>query len=124
MREFIKASVPVRMGLGKGTFYSFGYSTDTGADSMLVSKSRFIGTAVVRAHAAERCGGKGLRIFVHPTVSDLDDSSADFKILDLPEPFNDVKRELDYLFRSKPAQEKSMVDAADRELFQPGHGHE
>ena len=54
---------------------------------------------------------------MHPTVSDLDDSSADFKILDLPEPFNGVKRELDYLFRSKPAQEKSIVDAADRELF-------
>ena len=57
MREFIKVSVPVRMGVGKGTFYSFGYSTDTGADSILVSKSRFMGTAVVRAHAAERCGG-------------------------------------------------------------------
>lgn len=65
MREFIKAGVPVRMGIGKGTFYPFGYSTDTGADSMLVSKSRFLGTAVVRAHAAERCGGKGMRIFVH-----------------------------------------------------------
>ena len=52
MREFIKASVPVRMGIGKGTFDSFGYSTDAGADSMLVNKSRFIGTAVVRAHAA------------------------------------------------------------------------
>ena len=43
MREFIKASVPVRMGIGKGTFDSFGYSTDAGADSMLVNKSRFIG---------------------------------------------------------------------------------
>ena len=53
MRKFIKAGVPVRMGIAKGTFYSFGYSTDTGGDSMVVSKSRFIGTAVVRAHAAE-----------------------------------------------------------------------
>ena len=63
------------------------------------------------------CGEKGLRIFVHPTVDDLDNSCSDFRILDLPEPFNGVKRELDYLFRSKPAQEKSIVDAADRELF-------
>ena len=66
MRKFIETSVPVRMGIDKGTFYSFGYSTDTGGDSMLVSKSRFLGTSVVRAHGAEQCGGKGMRIFVHP----------------------------------------------------------
>ena len=66
MRKFIETSVPVRMGIDKGTFYSFGYSTDTGGDSMLVSKSRFLGTSVVRAHGAEKCGGKGMRIFVHP----------------------------------------------------------
>ena len=71
MRKFIKVGVPVRMGIGKGTFYSFGYSTNTGGDSILVTKSRFIGTAVVRAHAAEQCGGKGMRIFVHPKVDDL-----------------------------------------------------
>ena len=34
MREFIKTSVPVRMGLGKGTLDSFGYSTDTVARSL------------------------------------------------------------------------------------------
>ena len=43
MRKFIETSVPVRMEIDKGTFYSFGYSTDTGGDSMLVSKSRFLG---------------------------------------------------------------------------------
>ena len=116
MRKFIKAGVPVRMGIGKGTFYSFGYSTETGGDSMVVSKSRFIGTAVVRAHAAEQCGGKGMRIFVHPKVDDLD-SRADFKILDLPEPFNGVKRELDYLCQSRSGQERSTVDVCDRALF-------
>ena len=116
MRNFIKAGVPVRMGIGKGTFYSFGYSTETGGDSMVVSKSRFIGTAVVRAHAAEQCGGKGMRIFVHPKVDDLD-SRADFKILDLPEPFNGVKRELDYLCQSRSGQERSTVDVCDRALF-------
>ncbi len=94
MREFIKARVPVRMGIGKGTFNSFGYSTDTDADSMLVSKSRFIGTAVVRAHAAEKCGGKGMRIFVHPEVDDLDYNHSDFKILQVPQAFKAANREL------------------------------
>lgn len=117
MREFIKAGVPVRMGIGKGTFYPFGYSTDTGADSMLVSKSRFLGTAVVRAHAAERCGGKGMRIFVHPKVDDLDFSHSDFKVLKLLKVFKAAKWELDYLHGPRPAQEKPTVDAADRNLF-------
>ena len=116
MRKFIKVGVPVRMGIGKGTFYSFGYSTDTGGDSMLVSKSRFIGTAVVRAHAAEQCGGKGMRIFVHPKVDGLD-SHADFKILSVPKAFKAAKWELDYLCRSRSGQERSTVDACDRDLF-------
>ena len=116
MREFIKAGVPVRMGIGKGTFYSFGYSTDTGGDSMVVSKSRFIGTAVVRAHAAEQCGGKGMRIFVHPKVDGLD-SHADFKILPVPKASKAAKWELDYLCQSRSGQERSTVDACDRELF-------
>ena len=30
MRKFIKETVSVRMGIGKGTFCSFGYSTDAG----------------------------------------------------------------------------------------------
>ena len=117
MREFIKAGVPVRMGIGKGTFYPFGYSTDTGADSTLVSKSRFLGTAVVRAHAAEQCGGKGMRIFVHPKVDDLDFSHSDFKVLKVPKAFKAATWELDYLHGPRPAQEKATVDAADRDLF-------
>ena len=64
---------------------------------MLVSKSRFIGTAVVRAHDAEKCGGKGMRIFVHPEVDDLDNNHSDFRILNLPLPYEDANRELDYL---------------------------
>ncbi len=114
MREFIKAGVPVRMGIGKGTFYSFGYSTDAGADSMLVSKSRFIGTAVVRAHDAEKCGGKGMRIFVHPEVDDLDNNHSDFRILNLPLPYEDANRELDYLH----PEENQQAGQEDRNLFQ------
>jgi hypothetical protein len=55
--SFILYGVPVRMGLGKGTFYNIDHSTSTNVGNVTVSKSRFIGTAGVRAHAAEQCGG-------------------------------------------------------------------
>ena len=112
MRKFIEARVPVRMGIGKGTFYSFEYSMDTGGDSRrLVTKSRFLGTAVVRAAAAEKCGGKGMRIFVHPKVDDLNSHSR-FKILKLPKPFKAANRELDYLC----PKENQKEGEADRDL--------
>jgi hypothetical protein len=41
MRAFIRRGVPVRMGIGKGTFYDMEYATITTAD-----QSRFYGTAV------------------------------------------------------------------------------
>ena len=113
MRKFIKETVSVRMGIGKGTFYSFGYSTDAGAGSMLVTKSRFFGTSVIRACAAEKCGGKGMRIFVHPKVDDLN-SNSDFKILKLPQGYENADRELDYLH----PEENQKADEEDRDLFQ------
>jgi hypothetical protein len=70
MRDFIKRAVPVRMGLGKGTFYDIEYVTNTNVGSVTVSKSRFVGTAVVRAHAAEQCGGKGMRIFLDASIDE------------------------------------------------------
>ena len=116
MRKFIKAGVPVRMGIGKGTFYSFGYSTDTGGDFMLISKSRFLGTSIVRAAAAEKCGRKGMRIFVHPKVDDLN-SNAHFKILQVPQPSATANRELDYLYPAEPGHDPLTVDTSDRNLF-------
>ena len=114
MREFIKAGVPVRMGIGKGTFYSFEYSMDAGGDSRrLVSKSRFLGTSVVRAAAAEKCGGKGMRIFVHPKVDDLN-SNSDFKILKLQQGYENADRELDYLH----PEENQKADEQDGNLSQ------
>ena len=114
MREFIEAGVPVRMGIGKGTFYSFEYSMDAGGDSRrLVTKSRFLGTSVVRAAAAEKCGGKGMRIFVHPKVDDLN-SNSNFKILKLQQGYENADRELDYL-HPKENQEEGEED---RNLFQ------
>src|SRR5262249_30491072 len=70
MRRFIKWGVPVRMGIGKGTFYDIEYLTKTNGGSVIVSKSRFIGTAVINAYAAEQCDGKGMRIFLDASIEE------------------------------------------------------
>jgi hypothetical protein len=112
MRDFILNRVPVRMGIGKGTFYPFKFSTDI-TDSTVVTRSLFMGTAVVRANRAERCGGKGMRIFVHPSVE------AEFvsKNMALVRPFEDSKAELDFLHEPRPAQVTPSAEEDDRRLF-------
>ena len=119
MRDLIKRGVPVRMGIGKGTFYNIEYVTNTNVGSVTVSKSRFIGTAVARAHAAEQCGGKGMRIFLDASIEeDLPSICRRIKTLRLAKPFGNVKWELDYLHESGPASERPKIEAADRELFE------
>jgi hypothetical protein len=112
MRDFILNKVPVRMGIGKGTFYPFKFSTDI-TDSTIVTRSLFMGTAVVRANRAERCGGKGMRIFVHPSVE------AEFvsKNMALVKPFEGSKAELDFLHEARPAQQKPSAEEDDHKLF-------
>lgn len=98
MRASILLDVPVRVGLGRGTYYSFKYSVEnTGTD--VVTKALFAGTAVVNAYSAERCGGKGCRIFVHPSVeSDLDTSRSDNPLVPLPHELKGgIKSEVCYL---------------------------
>jgi hypothetical protein len=112
MRKFIAEKVPVRMGIGKGTFYPSQFSTDL-IGSTIVTRSLFVGTAVVRSHYAEKCGGKGLRIFVHPSVE------AEFisTRVALVTPFESAKWELDFLYETRPAQQKPSAEEDDHSLF-------
>ncbi len=112
MRDFILSKVPVRMGVGKGTFYTFKFSTDL-TDSTIVTRSLFMGTAVVRAHSAEQCGGKGMRIFVHPSV-EVEFAS---KTVPLVKPFEHSKAELNFLHEGRPAQQQPSAEEDDRKLF-------
>jgi hypothetical protein len=119
MRNFIKCRVPVRMGLGKGTFYDIEYLTNTDVGAVVVSKARFIGTAVVHARAAEHCGGKGMRIFLHPSVDeDLPLVRQRIGVIPLAKPFDCIRWELDYLHESRPIREEQKVEADDRKLFE------
>ena len=62
--------IPVRMGIAYGSFAALRFRSDITADSG-DHAAQFLGTAIVRAHAAETCGIKGLRILLHPSVMPL-----------------------------------------------------
>ena len=117
-RDFVKARVPVRMGIGRGTFYPFKFSTEV-SGATVVARSLFVGTAIVRAHAAEQCGGKGIRIFVHPSVKEeVPSIQQRIKVMALGKPYKNASWELDYLPDRRPANERPLEEAADRELFE------
>jgi hypothetical protein len=115
MLLFNKADVPVRIGLGRGTFYGFKYSVDVSAPDM-VTKALFAGTAVVFAHAAEQCGAKGCRILVHPSAEeDLRRIGTDPQLVPLPAKLRqDVAVEICYL--SNDFEDWDQKPYADRDL--------
>jgi len=115
MRDLLIKRIPVRMGIGRGTFYLTKFSTDF-ADS-IVNRSLFFGTAVVRAHAAERCSEPGFRIFVHSSIEpDLGLIRNRLKVLDITQ-CEQTHWELDFLYEQRNAQETPSADEKDRELF-------
>jgi hypothetical protein len=116
MHCFIDRGVPVRMGLGKGTFYDMEYmTTATAAQSRVVSKSRFYGTAVVNAHAAESCGGKGMRISLHQSLEeDLSLVRQRMRPMKLRRAFKDVRYELASTNSDRPAQIRRRMNRIGR----------
>lgn len=97
MRDFILADVPVRMGIGMGTYYAFRHSLEQ-ADDQLVARSLFAGTGVVFAHDAEACGAKGCRILVHWSAEEsLRHHKHDTLLMSLPAEMKGVRTELCYL---------------------------
>jgi hypothetical protein len=70
LQTLLSQNIPVRMGIAYGTFAALRFRSDFTPDSG-DHAAQFLGTAVVRAHAAETCGIKGLRILLHPSVMPL-----------------------------------------------------
>ncbi len=97
MQAAIRVEVPVRMGLGRGTFYAFKHSVET-SGVQVISKALFAGTAVINSHDAERCGAKGCRILVHPSVeTDLNETRSSEVLVPLPAETKAAKSEMCYL---------------------------
>lgn len=70
LHALLPQKIPIRMGIGYGTFAALRFRSDITADSG-EHAAQFLGTAVVRAHSAESCGIKGLRILLHPSIMPL-----------------------------------------------------
>jgi hypothetical protein len=66
MRSFMLRQVPVRMGMGYGTYNPVRFTSDSYGSSN-IHRSLFSGSAVVTAVDAES-KARGLRIFLHPDV--------------------------------------------------------
>ncbi len=100
MRTLISLGVPVRMGIGRGTFRGLRLTTDI-SDEVRRHSSQFLGTGVIRAHQAESCGLKGLRILIHPDAEMTEDWPGDLCEVedDAPQPkmARRVIHELNYL---------------------------
>lgn len=71
LRGMILANVPVRAGIGAGTFASLNIDTSRAATGDMLVRCPFVGSAVVRAYRAESSGLRGIRCFIHPSVIQL-----------------------------------------------------
>jgi hypothetical protein len=72
LHALLPQKIPVRMGIAYGSFAALRFKSDIMSDGG-DHAAQFLGTAIVRAHAAEHCGIKGLRILLHPSVLPLFD---------------------------------------------------
>jgi len=68
MQLALEDRIPVRIGVAYGEFLVVRIKADFGLTSQ-DHAVQFLGTGVSRAHAAEHCGVKGLRILLHPSVA-------------------------------------------------------
>ena len=68
--SMLSSRVPVRIGLASGSFAALRFRSDVSTDRG-DHAAQFLGTAVVRAYRAEKCGIKGMRVLVHPSMDPL-----------------------------------------------------
>ena len=75
MFDLATNGAPARIGLARGSYRMLRFLTDSSAH-VSFHMSQFLGTGVVRAYQAERCGISGLRILLHPDLEPLLDKDA------------------------------------------------
>lgn len=116
-RCFLETKVPVRMGLGYGTFGAMGTTSEIKKRSTVV-RSIFGGTSIIRAVFAESCGGKGMRIFAHDSFSEVFDRCSGGprnRLLPTPHQLKSVSYELDFVSGSN-SETISEYTAGIREM--------
>jgi hypothetical protein len=105
MRNLIFRDVPARIGIGHGSFAILRFMSDSSTQAAF-HVSQFLGVSVVRAHAAEQCGAKGMRILLHPELETCVEMEAIPSVISAePTPSRlPVTRELNYLYEPGHAQ--------------------
>lgn len=116
--SLLAQGIPVRVGIAHGSFAALRFRSDIAGDGG-DHAAHFLGTAVVRAHAAESCGIKGMRILLHPSAHALlsdpihNPPAADLRVVPcLTDERNKagVSWEVDY-WRLRPSHEKAAWHA-------------
>jgi len=69
-RSMLSQKIPIRLGIAFGSFAALRFRSEVSGDGG-DHAAQFLGTAVVRAYQAEKCGIKGMRILLHPSVESL-----------------------------------------------------
>ena len=113
MRAGISSEVPLRMGVGFGTFIGYGFSFEQ-TPALKFSSSQFFGSGVVYATETEKAlKGRGMRIGIHKLAADELRREAPLaeRLLALPGVCEDVPCEWNYLGDVQPERD---VDENER----------
>ncbi len=107
MRNLIFRDVPTRIGIGHGSLSILRFMSDS-STQVACHVSQFLGVGVVRAHAAEQCGAKGMRILLHPALDELVGTEAIPMVISVEPPPSrvPVAMELNYLYESGHPQHR------------------
>lgn len=111
MQDFLREQIPVRMGLGYGSFNAGGTTTAFAGNSTII-RSMFGGTSVVRAVRGESCGAKGMRIFVHDSFSEVYEKILGEKsrrLEPLPAIYDTVSHEVNFVHDLDKRQASELV---------------
>jgi hypothetical protein len=123
MRDMIARRIPIRIGIGYGTFVRYRFSTEE-SPFRKVHEAQFFGTGVVRAYYADANGPKGLRILVHPSAVEVLAKDDQDVLIDLPlaEQSSYARCEVDYsqdLRWDEPDADAKLLGAL-REMYRTG----
>jgi hypothetical protein len=69
-RSMLSQKIPMRIGIAFGSFAALRFRSDVSDDGG-DHAAQFLGSSVVRAYQAEKCGIKGMRILLHPSIEPL-----------------------------------------------------
>jgi hypothetical protein len=118
IQSLLDVAVPIRIGVAHGTFSAVRFRSDLTTDSG-EHAAHFLGTGVVRAHAAEGCGVKGMRILLHPSAVALlgdnthnpPDAKRRVQCLQLPEAERENKAKISHEVDYWPLQPTARAKA-------------